>query len=144
MVTGSAAAGTRHLFFDPAFVRTSDGATLKVNPPLRRDLVMRADRPWEKLMISFYLTVLDEGGKIRMWYSVRDTPKTGGLAYAESIDGVTWTKPELGLVDFSGSKANNLVGINSSEGSVFRDPHTTDPKQRYVYICTVFRGGGAY
>lgn len=137
-------AGTRHLLLDPAFAISSDGAALHVNPPLRRDLVVRPDRPWEKLMISFYLSVLDEGGKIRMWYSVRDTPKTGGVAYAESTDGITWTKPELGLVEFEGSKANNRVNLGSSEGSVFRDDHTTDPRQRYVYVCTVFKGGGAY
>ena len=27
----------------------------------------------------------------------------------ESSDGITWHKPELGLVDFRGSTANNLV-----------------------------------
>lgn len=140
----TAFAGTRHLLLDPAFATSSDGAALHVNPPLRRDLVVRPDRPWEKLMISFYLSVLEEGGKIRMWYSVRDTPKTGGVAYAESTDGINWTMPELGLVEFEGSKANNRVNLGSSEGSVFRDDHTTDPRQRYVYVCTVFKGGGAY
>ena len=28
------------------------------------ETVIRADRPWEQLMISFYLTVRDEGGKL--------------------------------------------------------------------------------
>ena len=29
--------------------------------------------------------------------------------YAESKDGIHWKKPELGLVEFNGSKANNIV-----------------------------------
>ena len=31
------------------------------------------------------------------------------MAYAESDDGITWRKPELGLSEFNGSKRNNLV-----------------------------------
>lgn len=33
----------------------------------------------------------------------------GNMAYAESKDGVHWEKPTLGLKEFDGSKANNLV-----------------------------------
>ena len=29
--------------------------------------------------------------------------------YAESRDGIHWTKPELGLFEFNGSKQNNIV-----------------------------------
>ena len=32
------------------------------------------------------------------------------LCYAESRDGLEWEKPELGLVEFDGSKRNNIVG----------------------------------
>ena len=31
------------------------------------------------------------------------------IAYAESQDGLAWEKPELGVVDFQGSRANNLT-----------------------------------
>jgi hypothetical protein len=143
-LAGPLTAGTRHLFLDPAFVATADNAMLRVNPPLRRDLVMRPDRPWEKYFIAFYITVLDQGEELRMWYAVRDTPKSGGLAYAESTDGLHWTKPDLGLVEFAGSKANNLVGLPNIEGNVFRDPHAKAEAERYVYVSTVFRGGGIY
>ena len=29
--------------------------------------------------------------------------------YAESHDGITWTRPSLGLFEFKGSKDNNIV-----------------------------------
>jgi hypothetical protein len=135
---------TRHLFLDPAFVREAQGATLVVNPPKSSEIVIRADKPWEEFMITFYLTVIDDGGKIRMWYICRDKEKKGNLAYAESVDGVNWVKPELGVVEYHGSRAHNLVGIRNLEGTVFRDDHTTNPKERYVYVSSVGKGGGIF
>jgi hypothetical protein len=62
-------------------------------------------------------TVLrDRDGTLRMWYvSRRKIPGYKGsareytLRYAESVDGVTWTLPELGLKEFDGSRKNNVL-----------------------------------
>jgi len=137
-------AQTRHLFLDPGFVGESAGVALTVNPPHRSDIVLRRDQPWESFMITFYLSVIDEGGKLRMWYDARESTKIAHLAYAESTDGVTWEKPNLGIAEHGGSKANNLVGISALEGNVFRDPHAASAAERYVYVSTVFKGGGIY
>ena len=134
----SAAAAPRHLFLDPAMLASVEHAWLKTNPAQRRETVIVADRPWEKHMISFFLTVRDEGGKLRMWYVCRDDDGERGkanLAYAESTDGVAWVKPELGVYEYRGSRANNLVGVHSLEGVVFQDPNMP-PEQRYVYVST--------
>ncbi|MBI5693822.1 MAG: hypothetical protein HZC55_27420 [Verrucomicrobia bacterium] len=128
----------RHLFLDPAILATTEGAVLKANPAQRRETVISPDRPWERHMISFFLTVRDEGGKLRMWYVCRDDWGAGGqanLAYAESTDGITWSKPDLGVYEYKGSRANNLVGVHSLEGVVFRDPNMP-PEQRYIYVST--------
>ncbi len=137
-------AQTRYLFLEPAFVHESAGVSLAVNPPLRSDIVLRRDRPWESFMITFYLSVIDDGGKLRMWYDARESTKIAHLAYAESTDGLNWVKPALGVAAHGGSKANNLVGISSLEGNVFRDPHAASEAERYVYVSTVFKGGGIY
>lgn len=79
----------RQLFLDPDFLEERSGVTLHVNPAERRELVIRPDQPWEKRMISFFLTVLDDGGKLRMWYVCRDADNQPNVAYAESSDGVT-------------------------------------------------------
>lgn len=142
-LAGAPAAGpTRHLFLDPAFVREAEGAALVVNPPKSSEIVIRGDKPWEEFMISFYLSVVDEGEKLRMWYICRDKDHKGNVAYAESVDGVNWVKPELGVVDYRGSRANSLVGLRNFGGTVFRDDHTTNLQERYVYVCTVGGGGG--
>jgi len=64
--------------------------------------------------------------------------------YAESKDGIVWQKPELGIVEFRGSTANNIVlapesfeKVKSDPGhpAVFRDDNPACPPQsRYKAI----------
>ena len=71
--------------------------------------ILVADEPWEQgNRIAFYMTVLrdEEHDKFKMWYLAqmpghrdfrgREADITG-VAYAESDDGINWTKPPVGL-----------------------------------------------
>ncbi|MBL9214154.1 MAG: hypothetical protein JNG83_01630 [Opitutaceae bacterium] len=92
-----------------------------------------------------YADVMFDEGKFRMWYTTNTNTfeRNWNLAYAESADGLNWTKPSLGLVPFNGSKANNLMfpnfkdpalppaGANSAVGLVVRDDTDPDPGRRY-------------
>ena len=127
----------RHLFLDPTFIEQTEGVQLRVNPADCREVVIRTDRPWEKRMISLFLTVRDEGEKLRLWYICRDGDNQPNVAYAESTDGIKWTKPNLGLVEYAGSHDNNLVGISSLEGVVYRDPQAASEEERYIYVSNV-------
>jgi predicted GH43/DUF377 family glycosyl hydrolase len=59
--------------------------------------------------------------------------------YAESDDTINWTKPNLGIVEFDGSKDNNILvvppmtpnnkGIHGS--AVFIDPHAGSEDEKY-------------
>jgi hypothetical protein len=97
---------------------------------------------------SFYGSVLRVGGKFRLWYSAKSDRviSTGNLtpsariAYAESDDGIHWTKPDLGLTEFNGSKHNNLVGLPAGLDParneplacfVLHEPGDPDPAHRY-------------
>lgn len=84
-----------------------------------------------------------------MWYIAApestgeeiDGGKALRLCYAVSEDGVNWRKPELGLVEYEGSRRNNIVRIEgfpggSPEGSVFLDPKAP-PEQRYKMLGTL-------
>lgn len=130
----------RHLFLDPAFIEQSHGAALHVNRPESKEIVIRPDKPWEQLMINLYLTVREEEGRLRMWYICRDAESRPNVAYAESQDGLHWTKPNLGVVEYEGSRENNLVGMTSLEGVVFQDPNAPPP-ERYAYVTHVFGEG---
>ena len=94
----------------------------------------------DNLAAHFYGTVLHDGGKFRMWYYACHRGKNpdwpprkmqqvakkpgwlinakegyeivqGPLCYAESDDGIAWTKPALGQLLFKGSRANNALDL---------------------------------
>lgn len=110
------------------------GVRLAVQPAARSEPVLVADRPWESTL--GYVTVLHDEGRYRMWYGVQTN---GGLhpgsalCYAESTDGIHWEKPSLGLMEYNGSTATNIVYPKSVEGSVFRDP-AAPPAERYKLV----------
>ncbi len=62
--------------------------------------------------------VLKENGKFKMWYAGDDTG-TGSyrIGLATSSDGVNWTKPNVGLVNYGGSVTNNIVLDIGAPGS---------------------------
>ncbi|MBS4208676.1 hypothetical protein [Bacillus sp. FJAT-50079] len=59
------------------------------------------------------------------------------LCYAESKDGIEWTKPNLGLVDFEGNKENNILFRYAHGTGVFLDEEELDPKKRYKLVTKV-------
>jgi len=60
--------------------------------------------------------------------------------YAESDDGVVWTKPNLGIFEFNGNTNNNIVW-DFHGASVFRDNEEPDVKKLYKAIgfCRRYR-----
>ena len=74
--------------------------------------VLAGDRPWDRVGAFVYGTVREDGGRLRLWYQARSAMGGGNshaIAYAESADGVCWEKPSLGVVDFQGTRENNLT-----------------------------------
>ena len=63
--------------------------------------------------------------------SGREGPDTQYLCLATSKDGITWEKPSLGLVDFRGSKDNNIVAYENGHAFpacfTFLDPRPGVP-----------------
>jgi len=102
--------------------------------------------------------VFDEG-KYKAWYVVDPCSDAepfsskdkilpghnGHVAYAESADGVKWTRPNLELYEYAGNRSNNLVWRGDLDGStrgfhggsVFVDPSSTDERYKMVYLGLV-------
>ena len=126
----------RELFVDDALVDHLAGkADLRLHQPTPQNVAVTTDAPWEGNGTN-YVTVFQDGDKYRMYYrgshysylEGKDRPNTRDLyCYAESADGIHWTKPELGLFDWNGSKQNNIVwdGVGAHGFAPFRDtnPH---------------------
>ena len=107
-----------HLFIDDAEVDASWNITPTIGRLQQRthDPIMVADRSWEGRAVGNDLSILRDTatGTFRMWYrSFNDTRAEEAdknlLNYAESMDGLSWTKPNLGLIEFDGSRANNII-----------------------------------
>ena len=107
----------RELFVDDYLIESLNGARLVLHHPTPREVAIVHDAPWEG-NACMYTTVLRDGDLYRMYYhSEQVTYRQGSVetghpwltCYAESRDGVHWTKPELGLFEFEGSKKNNII-----------------------------------
>ena len=59
------------------------------------------------------------------------TPREMGVCYAVSADGIQWTKPDLGLIEFGGSSQNNLVMRDVHGVGVSLDSRDPDPAGRF-------------
>lgn len=94
--------------------------------------------------LLFYGTVIRIDDIFHMWYNGNYGPLANWIGYerrdccicyATSSDGTTWEKPNLGLVEFNGSKKNNIVDFDSSllwsTCAVLYDPEDPDPQRRF-------------
>jgi len=108
------AIGSRlELFTDDLLLDRLDGATLSLHHPQPAGVALRFDRPWEGPFCG-YITVLQDGDRFRMYYRGspivgRDGSTNETTCYAESCDGVSWTRPDLGLFEVHGTRSNNVV-----------------------------------
>ena len=98
----------RELFVDHYLIDRLDGASLRLHEPRPAGTAIKFDRPWEGLACG-YITVLKDDGVYRMYY--RGHPGDGPqvTCYAESADGIEWTKPNLGLFEVAGTRDNNVI-----------------------------------
>jgi hypothetical protein len=149
-VIGSASGPWRRLFLDGSVIEAQAGLEKTFHSPVKHpdNPVLRKDKPWEGRAGRggpyLYGTVMWDEGRLRMWYQLGD----GGnrIGYAESEDGLTWTKPSLGIIEFDGSTDNNLVLFmdtspeappaaakgQSHNPSVIKQSWEKDPAKRYV------------
>lgn len=128
-----------------------DAAQLRLHSPQPREIALTCDRPWEENGPG-YATVIQDGETYRMYYRAnpggqgRDEDPTQVTCYAESSDGIHWHKPELGIIEFNGSKQNNIIwqGTMSHNFTPFRDDNPScPPEHRYKAVggCKAEWGG---
>ena len=145
----------KQLILDGLFVAESQGVSLKVHSPRKTgEVVLKREYEWESASLNWFNVAQDQGridrrARFRMWYEVYDidgwpTADDTSFCYAESRDGVHWTKPELGRFAYKGSRQNNILfrQVGSKERGnrsrvhgtgVFIDPHAP-PEARYKAV----------
>lgn len=136
----------RELFVDEHLIASKSGVELKLHKPQAREVALVCDAPWEG-NTSGYFTLLQDGGLFRCYYRGSHHGEPGGrpshsgvTCYAESRDGITWTKPNLGLFEFEGSKDNNITHMGDGCGTFapFLDTNPDcPPESRYKALATM-------
>jgi len=136
---------SKQLFFDDYIVESMENVKRVINQPVKYagNPVLKPDEPWEKGLAYATGNIIhdEDEGIYKMWYQVVNYDWSESMmAYATSRDGIHWEKPALGLMEYNGTKENNIVfGLTPGfDGpGVFKDPVETDPSRRYkmLYRC---------
>ncbi|MCK4291824.1 MAG: hypothetical protein KAY65_01400 [Planctomycetes bacterium] len=122
---------------------------LRLHSPTAQEIVLVHDRPWEG-NTSGYHTIFRDGDLYRMYYRGWDhdgkTQKQlhpAVVCYAESNDGIGWKRPNLGLMEFKGSKNNNIIlsEFGTHNFTPFKDANPKCPAE--AMYKAVARGEGA-
>jgi hypothetical protein len=118
--------GTRlELFVDDFLIESLDGLELKLHHPRSAGKVLTLDKPWEGATCDYQVVIKDQDryrmyyrGSSHKGYTIPSFLKPGEVVqpehpqyavYVESQDGISWTRPNLGIVEFNGSKENNII-----------------------------------
>ena len=131
----------KQLFVDDVLIESATGLERTLHQVEKHpdNPLLVADRPWEGLSVLLYGAVIrdPDSGRFRMWYLAwgKHVGQSSYICYAESEDGLHWTKPNLGLHEFKGSKQNNIVIPNvTSNTTVMYDPRDPDASRRYKAV----------
>jgi len=157
--------GQQQLFLDDYIIERVDGLKRAIHQPedIVENPVIVPEHPWEHRRIPFGSVIwFPAERRFKCWYlamNIYDSrPGFRGyrkehhvpiheaafICYAESPDGIHWTKPELGIHEFRGSKKNNIVlvspGTHFDSTSVMYLPHD----RQWPYRMMTFIGRWPY
>jgi len=130
---------THVLFLDDRLIASMSGVCREIRRATKHphNPLLRPDAPWEGKVALTYGSVLLDETRYRMWYITE-----GGLAYAESSDGLTWSKPMMDIIRHQGQKTNLVLTREAGPDKValpyyyetfgvMKDPCDPDPQRRY-------------
>jgi hypothetical protein len=122
----------KQLFIDERFVASQEGLAFTVNPPVKREMVLRPAENEDgfQFLVS---TILEVGDEYWMYYTTfrTDLPKEfpGATRHvhriAKSTDGLTWHRPRVAIIDIDRGTDNSIV-MTGAHGIFFIDPKKTD------------------
>ena len=128
------------MLIDDALIASTDGLRFELNRPMPRNVAIRADKPWESIGSLVYNSVFEWNGQYHLYYRATGPGNKGDrdmlqyICYACSKDGIQWEKPELGIYDYQGSTANNILmgGDICHNFTPFPDRNPACPPQQAV------------
>ena len=156
----------KYLVLDSRIIESTKNAKLTIGEVRKEksNPLFVEDSPWEPRYDNMYPNVIydEEENLYKCWYcpfivdqrttethpdrrkpsltpymDARPAGREEALLYATSKDGINWTKPNLGIVNFNGNSNNNIVSRGLSGAGVIKDELEKLPGRRYkAFYCS--------
>ena len=156
----------KYLVLDSRIIESTKNAKLTIGQITKHESnpLFVEDQPWEPRYDNMYPNVIydEEENLYKCWYcpfivdqrttethpdrrkpsltpymDARPAGREEALLYATSKDGINWTKPNLGIVNFNGNSNNNIVSRGLSGAGVIKDELEKLPGRRYkAFYCS--------
>ncbi|UCD30547.1 MAG: hypothetical protein JSV03_08795, partial [Planctomycetota bacterium] len=131
---------TKQLFLDDYIITLKTNVERRIHPANKHPAnpLIWPSEPWEGKVALVHGSVIKDGDKYRMWYL-----SSSGTSYAESQDGIIWTRPQLDIVRIDEHKTNILIRRDTdpdqpnalpyiyNQFGVCKDIREPDPSRRY-------------
>ena len=109
----------RFFCWDDKLIESENDLQIIMHKPEKKDIAVLCDEEWEG-ECNGYSTILKTPDGYKFYYratvfknnadgSGQRVPYTSVFCVADSLDGKTFTKPNLGLFEYNGTKENNIV-----------------------------------
>lgn len=144
----------RVLCWDESCVGKNDGVSVISHKPVKKELALVCDDEWEGVH-NGYASVLKIGDRYRIYYRADNSRQRidgqkipgvhGVICVAESRDGITYKKPNIGKYEYNGTKNNNIVFMREEKPidnfSVFYDTNPACPEnERFKALSEINLG----
>ena len=156
----------KYLVLDSRIIESTKNAKLILGQITKHESnpLFVEDQPWEPRYDNMYPNVIydEEENLYKCWYcpfivdqrttetnpdrrkpsltpymNARPAGREEAMLYATSADGINWTKPNLGIVNFNGNSNNNIVSRGLSGAGVIKDELEKLPGRRYkAFYCS--------
>ena len=129
----------RQLFVDDFWISDANGVSGSCTLPRNGRPFLEREKPWEQGYVS-YMGTMKDGDTFRAYYRCGEIGDQGArteiTAYQESADGIRWEKPNLGLMEYEGSRDNNIVWMGPGANMApFKDRNPRAPEnERYKAV----------
>jgi hypothetical protein len=150
----SARPGASVLFVDDLEVAAVEGLDWSPEVAEKHDanpVLHAGENTWDSMSINCCgASVLHYDDAFHWWYTAFEYPGTGAVpkpeklaenwqkfgkaCYARSDDGIHWDKPDLGLVEYMGSRRNNIVPNLSRSPLIVKEDLEEDPQRRFKSV----------
>lgn len=128
------------LFLDRYLIEYTHNVELKMGVPISAGPAILFDQPWEGKFSGGYVSVVNNNNNFSIYYRGSSGNSSQVTCYAESRDGINWSKPALKQFKVNGTYENNVVmnwdALQASHNFsvIYDNSPNSIPEERYKAV----------